>query len=182
MAISISNFNLDISEWMLVSDLVSFSVDAVDPTYTIDTSSSGSYFLHDGDQVTTTFSGITDGQRMFYTPSSVVSSGTFTITAHVKNSNNETKDETYYLLYGYNVLFDQVVEWGPAKQVDVLIQATNLAFCPNTEGEGSYFRTIDLDSENLGAIVRVIEPFDLNSTIYPQSTAFFYGKTYTITV
>lgn len=182
MAILIENFNLGVGGWMLVSDLASFQVDALDYTYTIDTTSSGSYFLHNGEQVSTTFSGISNGQRMSYTPASVVSSGTFTITAHVKNSNNDIKEEAYYLLYGYNVKFDQVVEWGPAKQVDVLIQATNLAFCPNTEGEGSYFKTIDLESRSLGAIVRVIEPFDLNSTIYPQSTAFFYGKTYTVTV
>lgn len=180
--IFINNFNLGVGDWTLVSDLGSFSVDAIDRNYSIDITASGSYFLHNGEQVSTTFSGIDDGQIMSYTPASVVSSGTFTITAHVKNINNDIKEETYYLLYGYNVLFDQVVEWGPAKQVDVLIQATNLAFCPNTEGEGSYFKTIDLESRSLGAIVRVIEPFDLNSTIYPQSTAFFYGKTYTVTV
>ncbi len=182
MAILIDNFNLGVGGWTLVSDLGAFQVDAIDYTYAIDTTSSGSYFLHNGKQVSTTFSGIPNGQRMFYTPTSVVSSGTFTITAHVRNSNNEIKEKTYYLLYGYNILFDQVVEWGPNKQIDILIQASNLAFCPNLEGEGSYFKTADLESRDLGAIIRVIEPFDLNATIYPQSTAFFYGKTYIITV
>jgi len=180
MAILIDNFNLGIGNWELVSELGAFQVDAVDETYGISTS--GTYFLHNGEQVSTTFSGITDGYRMFYTPTSVVSSGTFTITAHVRNTNNDLKERTFYLLYGYNVLFDQVVEWGPNKQVDVLIQAKNEAFCPNLEGEGYYFKTVELESRDLAAIIRVIEPFDLGAEIYPQSTAFFYGKTFEIII
>lgn len=180
MAILIDNFNLGVNDWMLVSDLGAFQVDAIDTVSGV--SASGTYFLHDGVQVPTTLSGITDGYRMFYTPTSVVSSGTFTITAHVTNSGSQVVEKTYYLLYGYNVRFDEVVEWGPNKQIDVLVQASNLAFCPNLEGAGNYFTTRDYDSRDLGAVIRVIEPFDLGAKIYPQSTAFFYGKTYSVTV
>lgn len=180
MTILIDNFLLNTDEWMLVSNLNYFSVDAVDHEYGISTS--GSYFLHNGIQVVTTFSGIVDGYTMYYTPLSVVSSGIFTITAHIQNNNSEVDEETYNLLYGYNALFDEVIDWGPNKQVDVLVQASNDVMCPNLEGEGFYFTTADLSSVDLGASIRAIESVDLNATIYPQSTFFFYGKTYTITI
>jgi len=180
MTILIDNFLLNSDEWVLVSDLNYFSVDIIDYEYGISTS--GSYFLYNDTQVGTTFSGIIGGYTMFYTPVSVVSSGIFTITAHVQNNNFEISEETYNLLYGYNVLFNEVVDWGANTQVDVLVQATNEVMCPNTVGEGFYFVTAELPSVNLGAYIRAVEYVDLNATIYPQSTSFFYGKTYSITI
>jgi len=180
MTILIDNFLLNIDEWMPVSDLSYFSVDVVDHSYGISTS--GSYFLYNGVQVLTTFSGIVDGYTMYYTPSSVVSSGVFTITAHVQNTNSEVSEETYNLLYGYNALFNELVDWGSNRQVDVLVQASNDVMCPNLEGEGFYFTTAELSSTNLGASIRAIESVDLNAVIYPQSTAFFYSKKYKIRI
>jgi hypothetical protein len=180
MTILIDNFSIAVDDWMLVSDLNYFSVDVVDSTYGI--SSAHSYFLRDGVQVVTTFSGITGGYRMFYTPISVVSSGTFTITAHVQNNNSDIAEQTFDLLYGYNTLFDEVVDWGANKQVDVLIRAKNEVICPNEVGEGFYFITAELSSVNLGASIRAVESINLGAVIYPQSTTFFYGKTYTITI
>lgn len=180
MTILIDNFFMETDEWLLVSDLVYFSVDVVDHTNTI--SSGTSYFLHDGAQVPTTFSGITDGYKMFYTPNSVVSSGTFTITAHVENTVSGVLEQAFYLLYGYNMLFDELVDWGPDRQVDIVAQATNEVFCPNTEGESFWFQTADLSAVNLGATIRAVESVNLGAIIYPQSTTFFYGKTFTIIV
>jgi len=180
MTILIDNFSIGLDEWVLVADLVSFSVDAVDNTFGVTTT--GTYFLRDGQQVTTTFSGITDGYRMFYSPTSVVSSGTITLTAHVTNTVSGTAEQDFYLLYGYNLLFDEQVNWGPLRVVDVLVQGTNTVLCPNTEGEGFIFTTADLPSVDLGATIQPVEFVDLGATIYPQSTAFFYGKTFTVTV
>jgi len=182
MAIFISNFNIGVADWIQVSALGTFQVDITVSSGSVDTTSSGSYFLHNDEQVPTTFSGIPGGQRMFYTPASVVSSGTFTITAHAKDSYGSIQEKDFYLLYGYNIKFDQIVEWGPNKQIDVLLNASNAVTCPNLEGAAYYFKTADYIHSDLGAIIRVIEPVDLGATIYTQSTAFYYGKTYTITV
>jgi len=182
MPILIDNFSIDENEWVLVSELGSFRVDATETASGVQISTSGTYFLHDGQQVPTTFSGITNGYRMFYTPVSVVSSGTIVITAHVLNTIAQVEEQDFYLLYGYNLLFDEMVDWGPNRQVDILVQATNEVTCPNTNGEGFYFTTADLPSVNLGASIRAVEPVDLGATIYPQSTFFFYGRTYTVTV
>jgi hypothetical protein len=119
---------------------------------------------------------------MFYTPVSVVASGTIVITAHVLNTIAQVEEQDFYLLYGYNLLFDEVADWGPDRRVDVLVQATNEVTCPNTEGEGFYFTTADLPSVNLGASIRAVEPVDLGAVLHPQSTFFFYGRTYTVTV
>ncbi len=180
MTILIDNFSIEVADWILVSDLASFSVDAVDLTYGI--SISGSYFLHDSQQVTTTFSGITDGYKMFYSPASVVSSGTITLTAHVENTSSGVEEQDFYLLYGYNALFEDVIYWGPNRQIDILVQATNEVLCPNTESEAFWFKTADLPARDLGATIRAIEFVDLGAVIYPQSTVFFYGKTFTVTV
>ena len=171
---------MGVEEWLPVADLGSFSVDAVDHINTI--ISGSSYFIHDGVQVVTTFSGITDGYRMFYTPVDVSSSGVISLVAHVQNDVPETVEQTFYLLYGYNAIFEEWVDWGPYVQVDIRVQASNSVRCPNTVGEGFYFITADLEAVNLGATIRAIESVDLGAKIYPQSTAFFYGETYTVTI
>lgn len=180
MSILIDNFSMEVEEWLPVADLGSFSVDAVDHVNNITTS--GTYFIHDGVQVTTTFSGITDGYRMFYTPVDVSSSGVISLVAHVQNDVLETAEQAFYLLYGYNAKFEEWVDWGPYVQVDIKVQASNSVRCPNTVGEGFYFITADLEAVNLGATIVAIESVDLGAKIYPQSTAFFYGETYTVTV
>ena len=85
-------------------------------------------------------------------------------------------------MYGFNLSFDELVDWGPRAEIVTTIQATNLAFCPNTEGESFYFETRDLWSHDLGATIQAVGYVDLGAIIYPQSTAFFYGQTYTITI
>jgi hypothetical protein len=180
MSILIDNFSMEVEEWVPVADLGSFSVDTVDHVNTI--ISGSSYFIHDGVQVVTTFSGITDGYRMSYIPVDVSSSGVISLVAHVQNDVPETVEQTFYLLYGYNAKFEEWVDWGPFVQVDIRAQATNSVRCPNTVAEGFYFITADLESRNLGATIRAIESVDLGASIFPQSTCFFYGSTYKVTV
>lgn len=180
MTILIDNFSIGVDEWSTVSGLGSFTVDVIDMDYPISTS--GTYFLHDGIVVSTSLSGITSGYKAYYTPSSVVSSGTITITIHAENDNSETIEQNYYLLYGYHVEFNELIDWGPKSTVVTTVTASNLVFCPNTVGEAVFFETRDLESYDLGASIYVVGSVDLGATILTQSTAFFYGKTYTITV
>ena len=181
MTILIDNFSMGVEEWIATSELGAFSVDAVDRSVNSITTS-GTYFIHDGLQVTTTFSGIADGYRMFYDPVDITSSGIISLTAHVQNDILEIEEQNFYLLYGYNLIFEEVSDWGPVTQVDIRAQATNLVLCPNTVAEGFYFTTVDLKPKNLGASIQAIEGVDLSASIYPQSTTFFYGKTYIVTI
>ena len=180
MTILIDNFSMEVEEWLLVSDLVAFSADVVDLTYPI--SVSGTYFLHDGVEVFTIYSPISNGYTISYAPTSVVSSGTITITVHAENNNSEVVEQDYYLLYGYHVEYDDLVDWGPKSTVVTSVKVNNLAFCPNTVGEAAYFETRDLESYDLGASIFGIESVDLGATVRTQSTAFYYGQTYRITV
>ena len=180
MTIIIDNFSIGVKEWLPVTDLAYFAVDVVDHTYSVSTS--GTYFLHNGQAVSTSHSGIADGYRCYYYPIDVYSSGTINITIHAENDNSETAEEEYHLLYGYNVKFDQIVDWGYNSTVVTTIEAKNLAYCPNTEGEAFYFETADLHSTDLGASIVGLKSVDLGAAIYPQSKFFFYGRTYTITI
>ena len=180
MTILIDNFSLGVEDWIATSELGLFSVDTVD--YVNNITTSGTYFVHNGSQVVTTFSGIANGYRMFYEPSDVTSSGIIVLTAHVQNDILEVEEQSFYLLYGYNLKFEEIIDWGPVTRVDIRAQATNLVLCPNTVAEGFYFTTVDLVSKNLGAIIQIIEAINLSASIRPQSSTFFYGRTYTITI
>jgi len=180
MTIVIDNFSIGVEDWISVSDLNYFAVDVVDTTHGI--SASGTYFVHDGQAAITTHSGILNGFTCYYTPSGVYSDGIIDLTIHAENTISGVAEQTFHLLYGYNAKFEEWVDWGPHVQVDIRAQASNSVRCPNTVGEGFYFVTRDLESVNLGATITAIEYVDLGAKIYPQSTAFFYGETYTVTI
>jgi hypothetical protein len=180
MTILIDNFSMDVSEWKLVSELVSFSVDIIDHNYSISTS--GTYFVHDNIIVSTVLSGISDGYRAYYFPLSISTSGTTYITLHAENSNSEIEEQTYELLHGYHVEFKEVIDWGPIATVITTATAANTVFCPNDVGVSAYFETKDLESYDLSATIGSVESVNLGAIIYPQNTFFFYGRTYTITI
>jgi len=178
MGILIDNFFIGVEDWIQVTDSLIFSVDVVDLNYNISTS--GTYFVHDGNIVYTTFSGISNGYRAFYDPPTP--SGSIYLTIHAENDNSETAEEDYSLLFGYNVEFDEYVDWGPNKEILIWSKASNEAFCPNIETYASYFQTRDLHSYNLGATIQAVGFVDLNATIFPQNTFFFYNRTYQIKI
>lgn len=180
MTILIDNFSFEVGEWLPTDDLVYFFVDVID--YSHELSTSGTYFIHDGSIVSTSFSGISDGYRCYYTPSGIYSDGTINLTIHAENVVSGVAEQTFRFLYGYNWEFNELVDWGPNKEVEIKVEATNLAFCPNTEGEATYFETADLHSHGLSATILPVEPLDLGADVYPQNTFFFYGRTYTVTI
>lgn len=180
MTILIDNFSIGVEDWVQVANLDYFAVDVVDLTDGI--SASGTYFIHDGQIVPTTHSGIPNGYRCYYTPSGVYSDGTINLTIHAENTVSGVKEQTFHLLYGYNLTFNELVDWGPRTEIITTIQASNLAFCPNTEAESFYFETADLFSYDLNASIYPISSVNLGATIYPQNTFFFYDRTYTITI
>lgn len=179
MTILIDNFSIGVEDWVAAANLT-YSVDVVDSTTPI--SISGTYFREDGQIVSTTYSGITDGYTCYYTPSSVLASGTITLTIHAENTASGVEEQDFHLLYGYRGEFNEVVDWGANTEVVTTIEATNLAFCPNTEGQAFYFETAEYTSYDLGATINAVGYVDLGATIYPQNTFFFYERTYTITI
>lgn len=180
MSIKISNFSIGIEEWVKVSDLYYFSVDVTDSVNGIN--AANTYFTHDGDTVITTYTGISDGYRFYYSPSSVASSGIIDLTINAENNVGDNRDQSFHFYYGYNVVFEDLIDWGPNTEVISTLQAKNSVFCPNTEAESFYFVTGDGTYLNLGASIVVVGSVDLGATIYPQNTFFFYGRTYTVTV
>ncbi len=178
MGILIDNFFIGVEDWIQVTDSLVFSVDVVDLNYNISTS--GTHFIHDGNIVYTTFSGISNGYRVFYDPPTP--SGSIYLTIHAENDNSEIAEKDYSLLFGYNVEFNEYIDWGPNKEVLIWSKASNEAFCPNVEAYASYFQTRDLHSYNLGATIRPVGHVSLGGSLYPQNTFFFYGRTFTIKI
>ncbi len=175
------DFFLDVLEFTAASGTSAW-VDIIDYSYPIDTSNS--YFLVDGQQVSVTFSGISNGQRMFYDPpNDFYGVDTIAYTAHAQNTMGDVRDQSYYLLFGYDVRFKGYEDWGLENQIDMWTKATNVVLCPNTSTDGFYFSTTRPSFSDLGVSISprgLVK--DLGATICPQNPFFFYGKTYSITV
>lgn len=178
-SLEFGDFFLDVERYTTAS--ATAWVDIVDYMYDIDTS--GSYFKVNNQQVAVSFSDIAYGKRMYYNPpDDFDSKGDLIYTAHAVNSAGDVREKSFYLLYGYDVRFDSLVDWGANKTVSVWARAKNLGFCPEEQTAAFYFTTRDLEATNLGAIIRPVVSQDLAATIYPQSTYFFYGSTYKVTL
>ena len=182
--------SLELGEFFLgVGEITTASavawVDIIDKLFPIDLNNS--YFLINNQQVNVTFSGITPSgipyrYRMYHSPSYVFGENDIIYTAHVSNSMGDVLEQDYHLTYSYHCEFNDVVDWGANNTVIIDVKASNLAFCPNTEGVTTYFKTKDLDSYNLGASINPVGYVGLGAAIKPQNTFFFYGRTYTITI
>lgn len=155
-------------------------VDVVDYLYPINVSNT---YLSVNDTMVSGiwFEDIPNGKRLYYDPSdNFYSNGVLVYTLHAESSVGEIEEKDFYLLYGYNVIPNEVLDWGPNNRVVVRLEAQNLAFCPNKTGEAFDFTTVDLKSFNLHCSINPVGYVDLPATIASQSKTFYYGKTYTI--
>jgi len=155
-------------------------VDVIDYLYPINTDNT--FFYVEGVLASGVyFEDIPNGKRMYYNPlNDFYSDGVLNYSIHVENSMGEVEEKDFYFLYGYDLQLDEVVDWGPNKQVLVRAEAGNLVFCPGLAGAAFEFGTVDLTSFNLGCSITPVGFEDLTFKIVPQSTVFFYGKTYTV--
>lgn len=127
------------------------------------------------------FEDIPNGKRLYYDPlDDFYSDGVLVYKLHAESSIGEVEEKSFYLLYGYNVEPAEVLDWGPNSRVVVRLEAQNLVFCPNKTGEAFDFTTVDLKSFNLNCTIAPVGYVDLSVGISPQSTTFYYGKTYTV--
>jgi len=196
LSLKISNFSPAEEDYSFVNDGV--SVDITDDVYTVLTSTSGipcsgtCCLKVDGDTVPVTFSGITDGYRMYYNSVDDFSllEGSTTFTVHAENSNGDILERNYYLTYGYLVDYDNKdrvgFDYGINTQVLVRMSAENLATCPKYSAESYWFETRDYSQKDLNASIIgelpdiVSDEANLGASINPQSTAFFYGKIFKV--
>jgi hypothetical protein len=188
-ALQIDNFFLDVDEY--VKSTATMYVDITDKRgIPIDTANS--YFIIDGVPVT---SGIwftpvsrptASGYRMYYDPTGdFVADDSTEVIVHAQNVINDWLEQTYYLLWGYNLIVNatELHSWGWDKEVIVWSTASNLARCPAESADAWHFRTAPKPFKDLSAsIVPQVKHKDLSAVIYPISTAIYYDGTYKITV
>lgn len=182
MVIEIGSFSLERKEWEEVDSLNYFKVNVIETSGGDSIVTSGTYFIRNGVPVSTTYSGIPNGYECRYYPTSLSSSGTIYLDFRAESTSGEVKFEHYELLYGYHLLFDEIVNWNPNQEVVVSIYVQNSVICPNVESKSFSFETKDLQSTALQASIRPIASVDLVASIYPQDAIFYYGGTYTITI
>ncbi len=193
LSLKISNFIPADDDYVYASDGV--SVDITDDVYTVLTSSgvscSGTCLKVDGTPVETTFSGITDGYRMYYDPPSGFEflGGSTEFLVRAENSNGDVLERSYYLTNGYFMDYANYpgrFDFGWENQILVRMSAEDLATCTKFSADAYWFITEHLIPKDLGArIVGIPAPVteatkDLQVSIYPQSTAFFYGKIFRV--
>lgn len=174
----VGDFFIDVDRFTVASSVA--WVDMIDYLYPINTDETCLYV--DGILASGTyFEDIPYGQRMYYNPlEDFYSTGEINYLVHAESIIGEVDERDFYLLFGYDLSLNEVIDWGPNNKVIVRSGAKNLAFCPNLSTEAFDFTTVDLKSYNLNCSIRPVGYVNLPVEIYPQSTAFFYGKTYTI--
>ena len=186
--LKITNFSLDIGEFTTASGYI--SVDILDDVYGV--SISGTYLKVEDQTVSVTFSGIDNGYRMFYDPVDDFSNlnGPTVFTVHAENNNENILEENFYLTFGYIVEYDNKprigVDFDYNTKVTVRVTAENYASCPKLTSDGHRFITEHRENVDLGAtIVGMFHADDvsnLSAEIYPKSTAYFYGKEFTVVI
>jgi hypothetical protein len=110
--------------------------------------------------------------------------------AYGSNDNGDTASHAFYLTYGYVVEYVNRPQggWDLGYDSSVVVRASaeNMASCPIKNAEAFWFETESRPNKHLGARIVGIPTTEftdvrgLSATIYPQSTAFFYGKKYTV--
>lgn len=176
----VNGFFLGVDEFITASS--TGYVEVIDYLYPI--VEENTYILKDNTTISGTyFEDIPYGKRLYFNPQDdFYSPGEIILSLHAESSIGEVLEEDFYLLYGYDLKLNEVIVWKPDRRIVIRAEATNLAFCPNNEGTAYYFDTRDYDSLNLPVSIRAVTSVDLPVEIYPQSTTFFYGKTYTVKI
>lgn len=143
---------------------------------------SGCHFVLDGTVVSGIFTPITDGYRMCYDPiddfASVLGAVEFQVVA--QNENGDILTKSFYLTSGYSVEYDNVdQDYGWGNKVIIRMSAENFASCQAIGTFAYEVETVFKESRDLSAIINGLPELwnsDLSAAIYPNSTAYFYGK------
>jgi len=123
---------------------------------------------------------VASGYRMFFdSPTDFFADEPVEIVAHGANIIGDVIEQTYYLLYGYNLIYDTPPEvvWGWGDQIIVWATAKNKASCPTQSTDAWWFEIRPPEHADLGATIVPTGYANLPATIYPQlqPNTFFYG-------
>ena len=188
MSIQITNFSISAGSWGYANSGV--SVDLTDLANTVTTS--GCYLEVGGTTVSSTLTSISGGYRMTYDPADdfVSLNGPTTFRAYASNDVGQTLYEDFYITFGYVVEFNNRPQdgWNFGYDTGVVVRASaeNSASCPIKNAEAFWFETESRPNRLLGASIVGVPAVEtegiknLSASIYPQSTAFFYGETYRV--
>ena len=186
MSIEITNFSIAIGKWDYADTGV--SVDILDSVYNVTTS--GCYLEVNGTTVSSTLVPIAGGYRLTYDPVDNFSSlsGPSEFTIYGSNDNSDVIYEDFYVTIGYIVEYANRPQdgWNFGYDTEVVVRASaeNESSCPIKNAEAFWFETEARPQKHLGASIVGIpansDMSDMSASIYPQSTAFFYNKTYKV--
>jgi len=180
------NFSLAVGEYMTTSGTICVNVH--DEMYSVVTS--GTYFMVNDVPVSGTLTPISDGYTICYNPYDdfMSLSGPTKFTAHAENSNGDILTRDYYVTFGYVVEYDNFrfrgMDFGLYNKIGVRMSASNLMNCPIDDADGFWFVSKDYGNADLSASITVVpsnwvsDQRDLSTSIYPQSTAYFYDKVF----
>jgi len=183
------NFNVGVGEFIPASGTLCIDVhDALYPVVT-----SGTYFLVDDIPVACTYTALSDGYRMCYnSPDNFGSvSGPTKITARGQNSNGDVLTRDFYVTFGYVVGYDNSkvggIDYGFENKIGVRVEASNLLECPIDTAFGFWFVSKNHVLSDLSASITALRSgskgnSDLSTSIYPNSTAYFYDKIFKMEV
>jgi hypothetical protein len=179
MSIYIENFSIPLQQEVYFTDLVSFSAEIKDDVYIVVSSGVGIYVNEKA--VPFIQETINNGYKLTY---NIKPTSNFDITYSGINNINESIKKTYNMFFGYTVLSNEVNYWEVYKEVPVFIKVSNNVTSVGTSYFSTFFETRKYKEATLEATITADGSGykDLNTLLRAQSTYFFYGKTYTITI
>jgi len=190
LSLKISNFSIPVGSYITASGII--SVDVTDDEY--DVSTIDTYIKIDNVIVPTTLSVIPDGYRLTHDSSEDFSSmsGPSVITVHATNTNGISIDEDFYVTFGYIVEYNnskgfaEAIDYGFDNRVAVRITVEDYSNCPTQSSVAWEFDSKGMFNSDIGASINGrlygLEQGNMPASIYPLSTAYFYGKEVRIAV
>jgi hypothetical protein len=188
--VTLSISDLSIQEGDYIPTTGSVYVDLVDFSHNI--TISGSCFKVNNVTVSGSFSPIIDGYRMTYDPQDDFEEfiGETKFTARAQNDNGNIAEKDFYLTFGYLIEYDNSkadgIDLGYGEKVLIRVAAENIATCPTENAYAYWILPVENVPKDLTATITGVPKFPplsetyLSASIYPQSTAFGYGKEFTI--
>jgi len=188
LSLKITNFSLAEGQYTYASN--SITVDVLDDVCPV--SVSGTCFKINDVQVSGTLIPIFDGYRLVYDPIDDFKTlnGPTTFTVHAENECGKIIEQYFNLTFGYIVGYENSesvgIDYGFDNKVVVRVTAEDIASCPQLSSVAYVLESAELTNRDLGVSIIGVSYADdyrnIPASIYPQSTAYFYGKEFRIVV
>jgi len=188
LSLKITNFSLAEGQYTYASN--SITVDILDDVCPV--SVSGTYFKINAVQVSGTLTPIFDGYRLVYDPidNFETLNGPTEFIVHAENECGKVLEQAFNLTFGYIVGYENDkengIDYGFYNKVVVRVSVENMASCPETSLIAYTLESAEFKNSTLGASIvgYVVDSKnrDITASVYPQSTAYFYGKEFKVVV